>query len=201
MGHLQIGKRKENVMKVTQIRSFPVTDNEGRSYFIVRVDTDAGHHGLGEVGIRNWGKAIKNAIEHLSELVVGSDPWETERLWQMMFRGGFFPADKVYSCAISAIDIALWDIKGKSVNMPVYKLLGGPVRDKVISYPHTQGNTIDELIENCKKAVDDGWKFVRWGQPETEGKFEVSAVAAPWNQPTKLEPLESMKIAIEMMGK
>jgi len=201
MGHLQIGKRKENVMKVTQIRSFPVTDKEGRSYFIVRVDTDAGHHGLGEVGIRNWGKAIKNAIDHLSELVIGSDPWETEKLWQMMFRGGFFPADKVYSCAISAIDIALWDIKGKSVNMPVYKLLGGPVRNKVISYPHTQGKTIDELIENCKKAVDDGWKFVRWGQPETEGKLEVPSSAAPWNQPTKLEPLESMKIAVEMMNK
>ena len=86
MGHLQIGKRKENVMKVTQIRSFPVTDKEGRSYFIVRVDTDAGHHGLGEVGIRNWGKAVKNAIDHLSELVIGSDPWETEKLWQMMKR-------------------------------------------------------------------------------------------------------------------
>ena len=93
-------------MKVTQVRSFPVQDDEGRGYFIVRVDTDAGIHGLGEAGIRNWGGAIAQAVDHLSELVVGADPWETERLWQTMFRGGFFPADKVYACAISAIDIA-----------------------------------------------------------------------------------------------
>ncbi len=178
-------------MKVTQIRSFPVKDEAGRNYFIVRVDTDAGIHGLGEVGIGWWGKAIAEAVSHLSELVIGADPWETERLWQDMYRASFFPADKVYTCAISAIDIALWDIKGKSVKMPVYKLLGGPVRPKVVCYPHTQGHTVDELVENCKKAVDAGWKFVRWGQPETHGQFETRA--------GKLEPVKSMRIAVEQM--
>ncbi len=161
---------------------------------IVRVDTDAGHHGLGEVGISNWGRAIGAAIEHLAELVVGADPWETERLWQEMFRSGFFPADKVYTCAISAIDIALWDIKGKSVNMPTYKLMGGPVRNKVVSYPHTQGKTIDQLVENCVEAVEAGWKFVRWGQPETGGEFETPGISV-------LEPVESMKIAVEQMSR
>lgn len=181
-------------MKVTQIRSFSVRDEGGRDYMIVRVDTDAGHHGLGEVGIRNWGRAIGSAIDHLSELVIGADPWETERLWQEMFRSGFFPADKVYTCAISAIDIALWDIKGKSVDMPTYKLLGGPVRNKVVSYPHTQGKTIDELVANSVAAVEAGWKFVRWGQPETGGGFEASGIST-------LEPVESMKIAVEQMGR
>jgi len=89
-------------MKVTQIISFSVQDEGGRAYMIVRVDTDAGYHGLGEVGIRNWGRAIGSAIDHLAELVIGADPWETERLWQEMFRSGFFPADKVYTCTISA---------------------------------------------------------------------------------------------------
>jgi len=180
-------------MKVTQIRSFSVQDEGGRAYMIVRVDTDAGHHGLGEVGIRNWGRAISSAIDHLAELVVGADPWETERLWQEMFRSGFFPADRVYTCAISAIDIALWDIKGKSVNLPTYKLMGGPVRNKVISYPHTQGKTIDELVANSVAAVEAGWKFVRWGQPETGGEFEGTGIST-------LEPLESMKIAVEQMS-
>ena len=180
-------------MKVTQIRSFSVQDEGGRAYMIVRVDTDAGHHGLGEVGIRNWGRAIGSAIDHLAELVVGADPWETERLWQEMFRSGFFPADKVYTCAISAIDIALWDIKGKSVDLPTYKLMGGPVRNKVISYPHTQGKTIDELVANSVAAVEAGWKFVRWGQPETGGEFEGSGIST-------LEPVESMKIAVEQMS-
>ena len=97
-------------MKVTRITSFPVRDDQGRGYFVVRVDTDAGIHGLGEAGIRNWGMAIARAVEHLGELVIGADPWQTERLWQLMFRAGFFPADKVYACALGAIDIALWDI-------------------------------------------------------------------------------------------
>ncbi|MCH7983120.1 MAG: mandelate racemase/muconate lactonizing enzyme family protein [Chloroflexi bacterium] len=181
-------------MKVTQIRSFSVQDEGGRAYMIVRVDTDAGHHGLGEVGIRNWGRAINEAINHLAELVIGADPWETERLWQEMFRSGFFPADRVYTCAISAIDIALWDIKGKSVDMPVYKLLGGPVRNKVVCYPHTQGKTIDELVANSVAAVEAGWKFVRWGQPETGGEFEGSGIST-------LEPVESMRIAVDQMGR
>ena len=181
-------------MKVTQIKSYSVADSEGRPYFIVKVETDAGIYGLGEAGIRFWGSAIAKAIQHLSEIVVGEDPFSTERLWQHMFRGGFFPADKVYCCAISAIDIALWDIKGKAVGMPVYKLLGGPVRDKVVCYPHTQGSTTAALVDNCKGHVDAGWKFVRWGQPETSGTFEHQGDGG------RLEPVESMRIAEEQMG-
>ena len=179
-------------MKVTRITSLPVRDEEGRGYFIVRVDTDAGIHGLGEVGIRNWGLAIARAVEHLGELVLGADPWQTERLWQLMFRAGFFPADKVYACALSAIDIALWDIKGKAAGLPVYKLLGGPVRPKVVCYPHAQGATIRELVEHAEGLAAEGWRFVRWGQPETSGRFEAATGAA-------LEPRRSIALAVEQM--
>ena len=179
-------------MKVTQVRSFPVQDDEGRGYFIVRVDTDAGIHGLGEAGIRNWAGAIAQAVDHLAELIVGADPWQTERLWQMMFRGGFFPADKVYACAISAIDIALWDIKGKAAGLPLYRLLGGPVRDKVVCYPHSQGATTQALVDNARQQVDEGWRFVRWGQPETSGVFEAPGSAV-------LDPHKSVAIAVEQM--
>ena len=181
-------------MKVTAVKNLPVRDDNGRVSLFVRVETDAGIHGLGEVGISSMGRAIMEAIDHLAEVVVGSDPWETERLWQLMFRGNFFPADRVYGCAISAIDIALWDIKGKSVDMPVYKLLGGPVRDKVVSYPHTQGATTDDLVQNCLDRVEEGWKFVRWGQPETSGRFEDSGTSL-------LEPVESMRLAVDQMSK
>ena len=181
-------------MKVTAIRSYAFEDDEGKLYFIAKVETDEGIYGLGEVGIPRWGNAVASAIEHLSQFVIGEDPFSTERLWQRMFRGGFFPADKVYCCAISAIDIALWDIKGKALKMPVYKLLGGPVRDKVVSYPHTQGNTTEELIANSKKAVADGWKFVRWGLAETGGVFEYQGMDG------FLEPVESMRIAEEQMA-
>ncbi|MDP6057149.1 MAG: mandelate racemase/muconate lactonizing enzyme family protein, partial [Dehalococcoidia bacterium] len=115
------------------------------------------------------------------------------RLWQGMFRSGYFPADKVYCCAISAIDIALWDIKGKSVNMPTYKLLGGPVREKVVCYPHIQGTTKEQIVENCRKAVDEGWKFVRWGQPDPWGSFKPGGISV-------VEPDKSMRLAVDLMG-
>ena len=79
-------------MKVTRIKTFHVTGDNQRSYFIVKVETDAGIYGLGESGALFWGPAIEKAVEHLSELVVGQDPFSTERLWQHMFRGSFFPA-------------------------------------------------------------------------------------------------------------
>jgi len=181
-------------MKVTQIKNFPISDEDGRVYYIIKVETDAGIYGLGEVGIRNWGGAIGKAIEHLSEIVIGEDPFSTEKLWQYMFRGGFFPADKVYSCAISAIDIALWDIKAKALEMPLYKLLGGPVRDKVICYPHTQGDTVADLLDNCKRHIEDGWKFVRWHQPET-GPSSVYV-----NNMNTLEPIDSVRLAEEQIA-
>ena len=181
-------------MKITALKTFPVADAEGNRYYFVKVYTDAGIDGIGEAGIRNWGNAIGPAVDHLSELLIGEDPWSTERHWQKMFRGNFFPADKVYACAISAIDIALWDIKGKSVDMPVYKLLGGPVRDRVVCYPHTQGKDLAGLVDNCKEAVDDGWKFVRWGQPETGGELEYRGGEG------RLEPLKSMRLAVEQMA-
>ena len=168
-------------MKVTEIKTF-CFGGGGRKYFIVKVDTDAGFSGLGEVGIGNWGGAIDQAVRHLADVVVGEDPLATERLWQRMFRGGFFPADKVYGCAISAIDIALWDIKGKALELPVYKLLGGPVRDKVVCYPHAQGRNLDELVANCRAHVAAGWKFLRWHLPTRDDEEAVleptEAVAA-----------------------
>ena len=78
-------------MKVTHIKSYQVNDGDGRGYFIVKVETDEGIYGLGEVGIRNWSGAVQKAIEHLSQIVIGEDPFGTERLWQHMFRGGLFP--------------------------------------------------------------------------------------------------------------
>ena len=196
-------QRRGRDVKVTEIKSYPVTDDEGRSFHIVKVETDEGIHGLGEVGIRQWTTAIEKALEHLSELVVGQDPFATERLWQLMFRRSFFPADKVYCCAISAIDIALWDIKAKAVGMPVYKLLGGPVRDKVVCYPHTQGATTEELVENCKRVQAEGWKFARWGLSDSgpmsrprppRSVVDVGGAAT-------LEPVEAIRLGEEQMAR
>ena len=184
-------------MKITEIKTYPLA-YEGRESIFIEVLTDNGLKGLGEVGVARMGKAVIAAIEHLEERLIGEDPWESEKLWQIMFRGNFFPPGVIYSSAISAIDIALWDLKGKSVNMPLYKLLGGPGRNKVVCYPHTQGSTTQELVDNSKRAVDEGWKFVRWGQPETHGVFEEAELSE--QMPGKLEPTESVRLATEQMA-
>ena len=131
-------------MKVTAVRNIQVVGESGRPYILVKVETDAGVYGLGEAGVQYWGQAIERAVDHLSELVVGQDPFSTERLWQQMWRRSFYPAAGAYACAVSAIDIALWDVKGKALEMPVYRLLGGPVRDRVVCYPHNDGRTNSE---------------------------------------------------------
>ena len=180
-------------MKVTKITNLPIQSEGGGIYHIVKVDTDAGISGLGEIGILNWSKTIANAVDHLGDLVIGENPWETERLWQDMFRSSYWPADLVYCCAMSAIDIALWDIKGKAANVPTYQLLGGPVREKVVCYPHIRGTSPEEIIEGSKKAVDEGWKYLRWGQPDALGEFKPNAI-------TNYDQDKSVRVAVDLMG-
>jgi galactonate dehydratase len=154
-------------MKITNIETYPVWGGH-RNYLFVVVDTDEGIYGVGEAGITGRELSVMGAIEHLKPLLVGQDPSRIEHLWQMMARGGFFPAQRVIMSAISAIDIALWDIRGKALNVPVYDLLGGRVRDKVVCYPHNAGHAMEiaPLVESCLKTKEEGWKFVRWGLPQ-----------------------------------
>jgi len=108
-------------------------------------------------------------IRSFEPFLIGANPFQIEHLWQVMFRGGFFPGGVVQSAAVSAVDIALWDIKGKALNVPVYELLGGCTRDKVVCYPHNGGATPEALVENCRKTHEAGWKFVRWGLADGSG--------------------------------
>ncbi len=154
-------------MKITNIETYPVWGGH-RNFLFVVVDTDEGIAGVGEAGIVRPEGALIGAIEHFKELLIGQDPFRTEHIWQMLFRGGFFPAQRILTSAMAAIDIALWDIKGKALNVPIYELLGGLVRDKVVCYPHNVGHAleIEPLVESCLKSKAEGWKFVRWGLPQ-----------------------------------
>lgn len=156
-------------MRITDIQTYPVW-NGHRNFLFVTVDTDEGIWGVGEAGLTSREHAVIGAIEHMKPLLIGLDPFQTEHIWQLLSRGAFFPAQRVIGSAIAAIDIALWDIKGKALNRPIYDLLGGKVRDKVICYPHNNGENgeIEALVESCQRTVEEGWKFVRWGLP-TDG--------------------------------
>ena len=185
-------------MKITEIKKYPLS-HDGRISLYIEVCTDNGLKGLGEVGVPNMGKTVISAIEHLEKRLIGEDPWESEKLWQIMFRGNFFPPGVIYSSAIAAIDIALWDLKAKSVDMPLYKLLGGAVREKVVCYPHNFGRGTDDLVENCKKTTDEGWKFVRFGLLETHDAVKTDQTT--YKNPGILEPTESVKLTTEQFAK
>lgn len=154
-------------MKITDIQAWPVWGGQ-RNFLFVTVDTDEGIYGVGEAGITGREKAVIGAIEHFRDILVGEDPFRIEHIWQVLSRGGFFPAQRILTSAISAIDIALWDIKGKALGVPTYELLGGKVRDKVVCYPHNRGHALEiaPLVESCLETKEEGWKFVRWGLPQ-----------------------------------
>lgn len=154
-------------MKITDIQAWPVWGGQ-RNFLFVTVDTDEGIYGVGEAGITGREKAVIGAVENFRDILVGEDPFRIEHIWQVLFRGGFFPAQRILTSAMSAIDIALWDIKGKALGVPVYELLGGRVRDKVVCYPHNVGHALEitPLVESCLQTKEEGWKFVRWGLPQ-----------------------------------
>lgn len=160
-------------MKITNIEGYPVWGGF-RNYFFIVIDTDEGIYGVGEGGIPSRELASMALIEHLKPLLIGANPFQIEHLWQMLWRGGFFPAEGLLSAVISAIDIALWDIKGKALNVPIYELLGGKVRDKVVCYPHNSGHHYDvqAIVDSCLKTKAEGWKFIRWGAPSDNELFE-----------------------------
>lgn len=157
-------------MKITAVKPYPVCGG-GRNFVFVKVETDEGIYGVGEAGLTWKELAIAEAVNHLAPMVIGEDPMRTEHIWQVMLRGAFFPGGKVVCSAMSAIDIALWDIKGKALNMPIYNLLGGLVRNKAVCYPHIGGSTPEQIAENAKKRVEEGWKFVRFGLGDTGGNI------------------------------
>lgn len=175
-------------MKITNVEAFIVGQVPGAgvlNFVFVAVDTDEGVSGVGEATL--WGRElpVAAAVEHLKPLLIGQDARRIEHLWQTLFRGGFIPAQRVLSAAISAIDMALWDIHGKALGVPVYDLLGGLVRNRVACYRHNSGGDngdIPRLIESCRESVAEGWQFVRWGLP-TQGDV--------------LEPSRSIGVAIE----
>ena len=140
-------------MKITAVKPFVLSAG-----IFVKIETDAGIYGIGEAGMSLRGPAVAEVLNMMAPILVGEDPRRIEHLWQVMFRGGFFPGGGVQTSALSAVDIALWDIKGKALGVPVYELLGGRVRDRVVCYPHNgYPRSIDALVENCRDKQALGW--------------------------------------------
>ena len=121
------------IVLITDISTRTV-DAGDRDWVFVRVDTDEGIVGWGEASLGWQTYAVRGAIRDLEPILIGEDPRPVERLWQTMTRGLYFKGGIVAMAAVSGIDQALWDIKAKALGVPLYELLGGPVRDRVRTY-------------------------------------------------------------------
>ena len=139
-------------MKITDVKVL----RANRSVFC-RIFTDEGITGLGESGAWGFLEASAQAMLTMKEYLVGQNPLDIEHHWQYLYRFSHFRGAAVMG-AMSAIDIALWDIAGKYYHTPVYRLLGGRCRDRVRVYNHTACRTEEELVENAVRGVEEGYK-------------------------------------------
>lgn len=146
-------------MKITDIQTH-IVQAPGRTLVVITVETDKGITGIGEAGLQRRTHAIAGAVEHLRRWLIGEDAMRIEHLWQRMFRGGFYPGDRLIGSAIAGIDIALWDIKAQALGVPVYELLGGRCRDYVQcflqpGYLKSGASTSPDDVLNRAVAVGD----------------------------------------------
>jgi len=171
-------------MKISAIRPYPVWVGI-RNQLLVKVETDEGVHGWGESGLSGREKAVCGAIEHYREFLIGRDPFLIGAIWQELYRSQYFEGGRVLQAAISAIDIALHDIKGKTLGVPVHQLLGGKQRDRIPTFATTHAPPGPEMIEQAKALMEAGWVAMRLspsghGNPSRYDPREHIATSAKW---------------------
>lgn len=145
-------------MKVTDVKTFAV-DCFRTNWVFVKVYTDEGIDGVGEATLEYKEKALIGAVEHIKEYLVGKNPLAIEKHWHDIYRDAYWRGGAVLMSALSAVEMALWDILGKYLNVPVYQLLGGRVNDKVRIYVNgwfAGAKEPEEFGEKAKIAVERG---------------------------------------------
>ncbi len=162
-------------MKIERIETF-LANTGSRNYCFVKVLTDDGLHGIGEVYSVGPDRATEAAIHDFEEWLVGQDPLRIEHLWAMMYNGTRFPPGPTILAALSGIEHALWDIKGKALGVPVWQLLGGAVRDRVRVYQNPGGATPAEMAERAVALIE------RYGYTALKlAPHPPGAERLPWN--------------------
>ena len=210
-------------MKITKVEVFrlPTANSKQNSPIGCRIHTDQGIYGDGEAGMAYGigGTAAYGMICDLAELIVGMDPLQTELIWETMYKRTFWGQNggPVVFSGIAAIDVALWDIKGKYFNVPVYQLLGGKVRDKLRTYAsqlqfgwgqtgiseHLWAVTPDDYAYNVKLAIEEGYDAVKidFFDRDEDGKPLTFLDTTGFLTPSQLKMVEDrMKAAREVAG-
>lgn len=180
-------------MKVTDIKTFTV-DCFRTNWVFVKVYTDEGVDGVGEATLEYKEKALIGAVEHIKDYLVGKNPFEIEKHWHSIYRDAYWRGGPVLMSALSAVEMALWDILGKSLNVPVYQLLGGKVNEKVRIYVNgwfAGAKTPKEFGEKAKEAVKRGVTAMKW-DPFGKNYLEISNK----DLNTALECISEVRLAV-----
>ena len=180
-------------MKITDAKVFVCSP--GRNFVTLKIYTDEGIYGLGDATLNGRELAVASYLEdHLLPCLLGRDPSEIEDIWQYFYKGAYWRRGPVTMSAIAAIDVALWDIKGKALNTPVYNLLGGRSRSGIMVYGHANGVDIAETIDQVGQYLDKGYLAVRaqCGIPGVPGTYGVSKDKMFYEPAGKGAPPEEM---------
>ena len=148
-------------MRITDVKHYLTTDGNSPAVFI-KIETDTEISGYGEATNHFLPQSSLGMLKDLTPYLIGEDPERIEYLWQSCFRRRFYRGGPATGAALSAIDMALWDIKGKAYAVPVYQLLGGLARDKVRVYGHVSGRTAEEIAEQARARVAKGITAIRF---------------------------------------
>lgn len=149
-------------MKITDVQTF-ITWGEPRNWVFVKIVTDAGLHGWGEATLEGREETVRTCVAELGAWLIDQDPLATERHWQRLYRHGFWRGGVVLNSALAGIDQALWDLRGKAWGVPVYRLLGGPARDRLRLYTHVGIYDPGLLEEDARRDIADGFTAVKTG--------------------------------------
>lgn len=149
-------------MKISAIKSYPIWVGD-RNQLILKVETDEGLFGWGESGLTSRELAVAGALRHFEQFLIGRDPMLPGALWQELYRSQYFEGGRVLTAAISAIDIALYDIRGKALGVPVHQLLGGKHRERIPTFGCVRSDTIEGLKDAATAAREAGWDCLRLG--------------------------------------
>src|SRR6476469_3029317 len=147
-------------MKITDAKV--IVCSPGRNFVTLKIITEDGVHGLGDATLNGRELAVARYLrDHLVPLLIGRDARRIEDIWQYLYKGAYWRRGPVTMTAIAAVDTALWDILGKTLDAPLYQLLGGASRDAVLVYGHANGSTEAETVKAVQEYIALGYKAVR----------------------------------------
>lgn len=149
----------------------------GRNFVTLKIETDQGVYGIGDATLNGRELAVASYLtDHVIPCLIGRDAHQIEDIWQYLYRGAYWRGGPVGMCAIAAVDVALWDIKGKLAGLPVYQLLGGRCRSGVMVYGHANGDSIDETVSAAAEYKALGYRAIRLqcGVPGLSSTYGVS---------------------------